>query len=325
MFDFRRTNVPILLLSFALSLLLWMHVKSLSEAATPPSGPSVFNVNLELRNQPAGTVVVGDVPSSIPFTALGPTEEQRKINPDYLKAFIDLSEKPPDGRFLVRLETTAEYKVNWRPTNLKLPVKLEQEISKRIEVKVEAIGDFKIEGYKYDGVTSDPSVITVTGASSQVEKVKLARAYFNLAAIGENNAQRAKVELLDEKESPVSDVAMSTDTVTVSAVIAPRPPRRSFIIQPNWTGAPEFGSTVADYEFTPAQVMVEGPADILANLSVINTKPINIDGLKETAVIPVELVLPQGIRLSNPQEVSVKVFIKGPGPQQPPASTTGGQ
>ena len=322
MFGIRRVNVPIMLLSFVLSVLLWMHVKDVTATDAPQVGNSTFTLVLELRNQPPGTVVVGEVPSTVTFTAAGSQEEQDKINPTYLKAFIDLAEKPRDGRYLVRLESTSDYDVQWRPANLRIPVVLDQQVTQRINVEVEAIGDFTLKNYRYDGATSDPATITITGASSLVSKVKRARAYLNLSALetAENN-QRAKVELLDSKDSPVSGLSLSTETVTVRAYIAPRPPRRSLLIQPVWNGAPEFGATVTDYAFSPAQVSVEGPADVLANLSVISTKPINIEGLTATTDVEVELDLPAGIRLARPEKIVVKVFIKASGP--PPPSTTG--
>ena len=48
-------------------------------------------------------------------------------------------------------------------------------------------------------------------------------------------------------------------------------------------------------------------------MSVINTKPINIAGIRETAVVPVELDLPAGIRLTKQEPVTVKIFIKQSG------------
>ncbi len=316
--NIRRANIPILLLSFVLSSLLWMHVKSLSLANVAQTGNSTFTLNLELRNQPPGTVVLGDVPPTVTFTAAGSQEEQEKINPSYLKAFIDLAERPSDGRYLVRLESTSDYEVQWSPANMRIPVKLDQQVTQRVKVEVEPIGNFRMENYRYDGATSDPASITVTGASSLVSKVKLARAYLNLTSLEGDYTQRAKVELLDAKDSPISNLSMSTESVTVRAFIAPRPPRRSLLIQPTWNGSPEFGATVSDYAFTPAQVSVEGPADVLANLSVINTKPINIAGLRETTTLEAELDLPEGIRLTRPEKVSVKVFIKSAAPTPPP-------
>jgi len=322
MFDFRRINVPILLLSFSLAILLWMHVKSMTDGIETRSGPSSFTVSLELRGQPPGTVVVGDVPSTVTFTASGDPKEIRKIDPNYLKAFIDLASKPVDGRYKVNLETTADAEVKWSPEDQRIPIVLEPEVSRRIDVDVEPIGDFTLKDYKYDGAQSDPSFVTFTGARSVVAKVRRARAYLNLTALESDDAQRAKIELLDEKDSPVTNVSLSTDTVTVRAITAPKPPRRSLLIQPVWSGTAEFGSSVIDYAFTPAQVSVEGPADVLANLSVLNTKPINIQGIRETTTIRVELDLPQGIRLTQPQAVEVKVFVKGPAPAS--TGTTGG-
>lgn len=320
MFDIRRVNFPILLLSFLLSVLLWNHVKSVTSPVGETGGPSTFNVALEVRNQPSGTVVVGDLPKTITFQAFGTPDEQSKINIDYLKAFVDLSEKTTDSRYLVRLETTSEYKVQWTPPNRRLEITLDKEISRQINVDVEAIGSFKLQDYRYDGATSDPGTVTVSGASSLVNKVKRIRAYLNLTTLETSNSQSTKVEALDDKDSPVPHVSLSTDTVTVRAFVAPRPPRRSLLIQPVWNGTPEFGSTITDYQFTPAQVSVEGPADVLANLSVITTKPINIQGLKESTTMTVELNLPAGIRLTKPETISLKVFVKSSASPPPPSN-----
>lgn len=321
MFDVRRVNFPILLLSFLLSVLLWNHVKSTVAPSVEKGGPSTFVLELEVRNQPPGTVIVGEVPKTVTVRAFGTPEEQGKINAAYLKPYIDLSESPSDGRYLVRLDRPLEYdrlKVDWTPANQRVQVQVDKEVSKNFQVDVEAIGAFKLQDYRYDGATSDPATITVSGANSIVSKVKRVRAYLNLTTLESGNAQSAKVEALDEKDSPVGNVSLSTENVTVRAFIAPRPPRRSLLIQPTWSGTPEFGSTITDYEFSPAQVSVEGPADVLANLSIINTKPINIEGLKESTTVTVELDLPRGIRLAKPETISLKIFVKSSASPPPP-------
>lgn len=317
MFDVRRVNFPVLILSFVLSILLWNHVKSITTPTAPTGGPSTFNVELEIRNQPAGTVLVGDVPRTVTFRAFGTPEQQSKININYLKAFVDLAENPKDNRYLVRLETTSEYEVQWSPINLRIPITLDKEISRQVSVDVEAIGSFKLQDYRYDGATSDPGSVTVSGASSLVNKVKRVRAYLNLTTLETNSSQPAKIEALDEKDSPVPNITLSTESVTVRAFVAPRPPRRSLLIQPVWNGTPAFGSTISDFSISPAQVNVEGPADVLANLSIISTKPINIDGLKESTSVTVELDLPTGIRLAKPETITIKIFVKTSSPPPP--------
>lgn len=318
MFSLRRVNFPILFMSFAMSVMLWTHVKNITAPTLPKGGLSTFVLDLELRNQPPGTVIVGDIPKTVTFRASGTPEQQAKINATQLKPYVDLSQVPEDGRYLVRLDPPADYEVEWSPRNMRIPLSIEKEISRRMNVDVEAIGSFKLEDYRYDGATSDPATITISGASSLVNRVKRVRAYLNLATLETNNSQTTKLEPLDDKDSPVANVAMSTETVTVRAFVAPRPPRRSLLIQPVWNGMPEFGTMITDYNFTPAQVNVEGPADVLANIAVINTKPINIDGLRESTIIAVELDLPEGIRLTKPETISIRITVKGSAP--PPSS-----
>ena len=314
MANVKKLNIPILLLSFVLSVFLWMHVKNDTISEMESSGTFAFTMELKPRNTPPGYVVVGTIPKTVTFTAIGKIEEQRKINGDNLSAYVDLSDRPADGRFAVQLENASNYQVTWQPANYRIPIRLEKEISRRVNIEIEASGEFKIENFRYDGATCDPSTVTVTGAQSLVDQVKKARAYLNLSSLESDSSQRAKVDVLDADGVPIANLSLSTETVTVRAIIAPRPPKRSLLIQPVWSGTPEFGSTIGSYEFSPAQVMVEGPADILANMAIIETKPINIAGLTQSTTMPVELALPEGIHLTRADVVSIKITLKKSGP-----------
>lgn len=321
----RRLNFPILFLSFGLALILWTNVVALRQEEQSVTG--AFTLPVETRNLPGGYVVLGSIPSSATFTAEGNRDERTKIDPKNLKAYIDLSKPNRSGKYVIRLDAPTEYVVSWNPKEILTQVHLEKEVqSDPLPVTVEAIGQFKLQNFRYDGATAEPSTIIVTGAESLLKKVDKVRAYLNLSDLESQSSVRASIELIDKNGAPVQGVRPSTDTVVIRAIIAARPPRRSLLIQPVWQGSPEFGTTIADYQFTPAQVSVEGPADVLANLSVINTKPINIEGLNQTTTLQAELDLPLGVRLTNPSPISVKVFVKSSGnsPNQPGNSNSQG-
>lgn len=319
--DLRRINFPILLLSFGLSLILWSYVKTLNRPEAKASGTFTLTT-IETRNLPPGSALVGAIPPSVTFTAIGAEEERTRIDAKNLKAYIDFARPARDGRFVVRLEAPVDYNVAWTPKEVPTTLKLEEETSSTLPITVEAVGQFTMQNFRYDGATTEPAAITFTGAKSYVEKVKKVRAYLNLADVQGQNAVRSKIELLDENGIPVSGVRPSAEEVSIRAIVAPRPPRRSLLIQPVWHGVPQFGFTISDYAITPAQVSVEGPADVLANLSVINTKPIEIEGIHETATVSVELDLPPGIRLTRPEPISIKIYIKSSG-TSPPTNDSG--
>lgn len=316
MADLRRVNFPILLLSFALSLILWSYVQALSQPDANVTG--TYNLLVETRNLPDRNVVVGTLPQTVTFTAMGPSEERSRINPDKLRAYVDLSRPLKDGTFVIRLETLEPYNVTWRPLQIGTNIKVEPEDTKPFNVTITSIGTFKLQDFRYEGANAEPNSVLITGPVSLLAKIKTVAAELDLTGLTDHSSRQLKIEAYGENGLAISGVHISTDTVAVRPILTPRPPRRSLLIQPNWTGTPEFGFTISDYAFNPAQVSIEGSSDAVANLSVIYTKPINIDKLNQSVTYPVELDLPPGVHLTRPETIEIKIFVKssGPGPER---------
>lgn len=79
------------------------------------------------------------------------------------------------------------------------------------------------------------------------------------------------------------------------------------------TGEPAAGSTMQEPEVFPNQVLVTGPASMLAKLEALATRPINLDGHALTFEETVQVVTPDPlIQIVQPSKVTVRV------PMQPP-------
>jgi YbbR domain-containing protein len=79
------------------------------------------------------------------------------------------------------------------------------------------------------------------------------------------------------------------------------------------TGEPAAGSTVQEPEVFPNQVLVTGPASLLAKLDSLATRPINLDSHALTFEETVQVVTPDPlIQIVQPSKVTVRV------PMQPP-------
>jgi|GEM_PF-5792456 len=312
-----RVNFGILFVSFAMALILWSYVQKLNQPETAVTGS--FTLPVAAPSLPPGYAMLGTLPQTVTFTAYGSHEDRVRVDPDRLRAYVDLTRPTKDGVYVIRLDAPSDYNVTWQPIQIATNVKLEKEVTETRQVVVETIGTFNVQDFRYDGATAEPSSVAVTGASSLVAKVKQVRAYLNFGDLSERSSTRStKLEAVDKNNLAVEDVHLSADSVTIRAILTPRPPRRSLLIQPTWQGTPEFGTTISQYVFTPSQVSVEGPADLVANLSTIYTKPINIEKLNQSTTMPVELDLPPGTRLTHPETISVKIFVKSSGPSTTP-------
>ncbi len=82
---------------------------------------------------------------------------------------------------------------------------------------------------------------------------------------------------------------------------------------PKLTGEPAAGSTVQEPEVFPNQVLVTGPASMLAKVDSLTTLPIDLDGHAITFEETVQVVTPDPlIQIVQPSKVTVRV------PMQPP-------
>jgi YbbR domain-containing protein len=85
-------------------------------------------------------------------------------------------------------------------------------------------------------------------------------------------------------------------------------------VVPEIVGDAEPGSKVAEAEVYPNQVLVTGPASLLAKTRSLSTRPIRLDGRSSTFEETVAVVAPDPlIQIVQPSTVSVRVPIEPPG------------
>jgi YbbR domain-containing protein len=87
---------------------------------------------------------------------------------------------------------------------------------------------------------------------------------------------------------------------------------------PEIVGDAEPGSKVGEAEIYPNQVLVTGPASLLAKTRSLSTRPIRLDGRSSTFEETVAVVAPDPlIQIIQPSTVSVKVPIEPPDIEKP--------
>jgi YbbR domain-containing protein len=81
-------------------------------------------------------------------------------------------------------------------------------------------------------------------------------------------------------------------------------------VEPEIVGDPAPGSKAGDPEVFPNQVLVSGPASLLAKTRSLSTRPISLDGRSDTFEETVTVVAPDAlIQILQPSKVTVKVPI----------------
>lgn len=84
-------------------------------------------------------------------------------------------------------------------------------------------------------------------------------------------------------------------------------------VMPDLVGKPVAGAVVEEPEVFPSQVLVTGPASLVAGTEVLSTRPVSLAGRSSTFEERVSVLAPDSlIRIVDPTRVSVRVPIQPP-------------
>jgi len=86
--------------------------------------------------------------------------------------------------------------------------------------------------------------------------------------------------------------------------------KRDLPVEPTFLGRPATGFSVYGTEVTPEVLSVEGPASQVADLEVLRTSPIRLDGRSAPFVARVGIVLDRArVRVTDPRPLEVRVVV----------------
>lgn len=141
------------------------------------------------------------------------------------------------------------------------------------------------------------SQVDVSGAASAVAKVAALRANGDMSDAGLDTEKELSLAItpVDDSGKALDGVRVAQDTVGVNAIVyqTKEVPLNVSFSGAIWTGAIQSGSNM------PATILIKGPAEVLSQISGIDSVPINIEGIYETTEYNVEPLLPPGAYISE--------------------------
>ncbi len=298
-----RDKIVLFIVSLFLGLLLWLQVDTQRE----PGKQRELSVRVEARNVPNETMITRG-PKTVKVIAEGTSDQLDKVSADQITAFVDF-EKGKAG--------VAKYQVQLTAPKLAVPIRLQRgieqfELSRVIrrvyKVTVEPRG-VSPGDLRFEGASSDPETIEVTGPEQAIASVNFVRAMLDLSKIRPGETYPAKVEILDSAGRPVLLATSNPEDVTIRPAIAAAPASNRLLITPTWRGQPDFGFEVKSYEIKPSQVEATGPPAVLARIQRIETEPIDLTGVRVTKTVEVRLKKPGGLSFKSSDRVRVTLVI----------------
>lgn len=297
-------NWPQKIVAIVIAILLWQIVIRIEQ---PQQRKAFENVELSYVNTPQNMLITeGRTTIRVEATAVGPGLES--LDGDSIRAIVDLSDaRPGTSSYPVRLETPKDASrfIRLEPRPEEVEVTLE-ELRERV-MQVEANYTGLPKGYDLGPISITPDRVRVFGAERVVDRASKAMVTIDLSDISPGEPTRWSVQVLDENDRPL-EVTVDPPRVIFRATLAALPQRKNVLIQPTWSGSPEFGYRVVSYTLEPEQTRISGDAEVVASISVLQTEPIPLFGLKQDAVINVGIQAVPNIQVDVKQvRVSLKI------------------
>jgi YbbR domain-containing protein len=309
----RRRWLPFALdpgrLLFALAIALVLYVFVLNETNPETTQRPDFEVPVEIVNVPPRLVMTGPSPR-IQVRVRAPQDVFNRLRPTNFVAQIDASSAHEGGIDLpvnVRSDESLVREVTADPSRVTLTFEAVQE--RTLPVRVNLVGQLP-SGYRAGDITTDPQRVTVSGATSVVNRAFEAVVDVNVdrVTVSVNGAFTPRV--LDERQQEIKDLTVRPSSVNVTVPIAQQTQFKEVGVRPKITGAPAPGYIVEPVAVQPATVTLAGEPSALEGATVAETQSIDISGISSATVRRVGVVAPPNTVLLQPgQQVDVTIRV----------------
>jgi YbbR domain-containing protein len=179
--------------------------------------------------------------------------------------------------------------------------------SRNLQVDVEFTGE--ADGFIYKQTRVNPSPIVVSGPASLVEKVVSAKAICDVNGADSSRTFAEPFEILDRNGDAVSDLTLSTSTVSIYVDVTPYRLINIYDgVEAVTAGEPAEGYIITDIDIQPSQLSVLGDSELLDAIEYLTINPVDVSGLTATKSVEAA-VNSAGLSLPN-NAVQVTVFIE---------------
>ena len=121
----------------------------------------------------------------------------------------------------------------------------------------------------------------------------------------------ACVVAVDSAGEAVADVSLTPAEMRIDVIIQQRPDVSELNVEPRIVGETPAGYVRGNYNWEPKRIIVRGDLDAIAAMNgSAPTEPIDLTGRTESFTQTVHLVLPQGVTLPDPTDITITVEIE---------------
>lgn len=307
-----KINVPILIASLLISIMLWGMVFTQNSTTMETS----IQVRLTPRGLDDTKYVLMDYPANIPVTvSASPARLQQLTSPRIDPIGVIRLDNVHDGTLMVPVTLSPDELRQAAITSLpKVRVTVERLITKRVPVHIESKGRMpEVEDLTVSASTPAPLTVEVSGPQSEIDKVEEARGFLDLNGVDPSAFQPYDVQVLPWSSHGNLDndkFRCEPGIVKVSPVFASNAQQKQVQVSVTTTGSPATGYGMSISIVNPPVVTASGTPEVLSGIQKLETDSIDVTGMRNDTTFTIPVRRPPGVRLVSPSTVRVRVNIR---------------
>ncbi|WP_297377154.1 CdaR family protein [uncultured Helcococcus sp.] len=295
--DAIKKNWKVKLLSLTIAIFLWSYIMS---TTNPKVNVRLTNIPIIYENtdylENNDLMVSPKTKKTVDITVSGQRSTIVNITPQHARVTADF-QSLDEGVHTVALKYSLPEGVTLVDYDKDMTVTIDKVINKEMPVEVYNIGDLE-EGLLIQSRLINPEKISIKGSRALIDQVDKLLVDLDLNNLTNNISVNRKIRAVDEKGQEVTGLTFGQEFVNLNVQVEMQ---KEVEIE-----AKVKGQLAGDYRLTDSNLnrdiaFVQGPADVIRNLTKIETQEINISSMTSSRTVPVKLDLLPNVRLVNPE------------------------
>lgn len=307
----KRQDIIIRICCVIAALVLWMYIRSSED---PVTTSVIKYVPVKILNEDTladrDLVLIPNQDFYINLTVKAPASTIKDLDKKEFTLVADLQGyalTPGENKVQVKVKEAIPGVSVVNSDGLLMKVDVDTLADKYVNVTSGIVGEVA-EGYYNDDSVISPNSVKISGPQRYLDQVVGAVAQVDITNASTDIDKSCKVTLVDSDEREVTGLSIYPEYVQVKIQVK-KGKYLGINIQTTGTAVP--GVTIVSTEAAPKSIEVAGVSEIIDNIKIINTEPINISNITESTTVDANLIMPEGVHsVNNEKTVKVKITVK---------------
>lgn len=297
----KMSNIGIKVSAVIIAIILWSFVM---DDIDPEREREIKNVPVTFINvsslERQGLVIMEPQEVTVDVKLVGRKSDLDKFDEENILAQVDLSGHR-EGQVRIGLnvgitgQASSVRVASYQPREVLFT--LDTMVTREYPVSVVTVGELD-DGYLLDTIDTSAYNISLTGPRTWMNEVHRVVVHVDLEGRTSSTTTNFAVTVVDDEGNEVRGIEREPNMVNLNIPIL-RTTKLPIELQTSGELPENF--QMSNLKIEPSEVQVKGSSNIL-NLTKIDTEVIDVNSFLESSSQEVELVLPRGVQLVNPDE-----------------------